>query len=368
MSARAASCGRRGQPVAALALLILGWAGARYAFVEFDRSIASPAQAVPVRLAERTPAPAVATPTRAAAAQPASPVPLPAVLPLPAGPAPVAVAPPPLLAEPPLPAPVPARVAAGHQMLWMAALAQMPLPSGIGAGAPTIAPRIVRSDRPAPPRRWSADGWLLLRDGGGPALAGGGSPASYGASQAGAVVRYRLAPASGHRTAAYLRATAALGAAKDREVAAGLSARPLARLPVVAAVELRAADRPGGVAVRPAAFVVTELPPFDLPLGLRGEAYGQAGWVGGKGATAFVDGQLRADRQVVRIGGIDLRAGAGAWGGAQEGASRVDVGPSATLGLPVGRGSARMAVDWRFRVAGNAAPASGPALTLSAGF
>ena len=40
----------------------------------------------------------------------------------------------------------------------------------------------------------------------------------------------------------------------------------------------------------------------------------------------------------------------------------------ATLAVPLGSGGGRLTADWRFRVAGNAAPASGPALTLSAGF
>jgi hypothetical protein len=64
-----------------------------------------------------------------------------------------------------------------------------------------------------------------------------------------------------------------------------------------------------------------------------------------------------------------VRAGAGAWGGAQKGASRLDLGPAATMGLGLGASaSARLALDWRFRVTGDAAPSSGPALTLSAGF
>ena len=50
-------------------------------------------------------------------------------------------------------------------------------------------------------------------------------------------------------------------------------------------------------------------------------------------------------------------------------ASRLDVGPTATVGWPLGpTGAARLGVDWRFRVRGNAIPASGPAVTLSAGF
>jgi hypothetical protein len=121
--------------------------------------------------------------------------------------------------------------------------------------------------------------------------------------------------------------------------------------------------------VRPAAFAYTELPPLELPHGARAEFYGQAGYVGGDFASAFADGQLRVDGRLLRLGRGELRAGGGAWGGAQKGASRLDIGPTATLGVPMGgTAAARVGVDWRFRVAGNAAPASGPALTLSAGF
>jgi len=61
--------------------------------------------------------------------------------------------------------------------------------------------------------------------------------------------------------------------------------------------------------------------------------------------------------------------GGGVWGGAQKGAARLDIGPSATMTIGLGESAAaRLGLDWRFRVAGDAAPASGPALTLSAGF
>jgi hypothetical protein len=121
--------------------------------------------------------------------------------------------------------------------------------------------------------------------------------------------------------------------------------------------------------LRPAVLVVTGLRPVALPLGLRGEAYGQAGYVGGRFATGFADGQLRLDHRVVKLGKADVRFGGGAWGGIQKGASRVDAGPTLTVGQPLGGpASIRLGADWRFRVAGKAAPGSGPAVTLSAGF
>ena len=95
---------------------------------------------------------------------------------------------------------------------------------------------------------------------------------------------------------------------------------------------------------------------------------GQAGYVGGKYASAFADGQLRAERPLAEFGDAKLTAGGGAWGGAQKGAARLDIGPSASLQLKLGQTSSRLSMDWRFRVAGAAEPASGPALTISAGF
>lgn len=267
---------------------------------------------------------------------------------------------------------VPVHLASGHQMLWMAALARMPLPwdaSHNAAVRPLPAPFYAAGREPVSRKRWSGDGWLMLRRGGGVSLATGAAPATYGASQIGAVVRYQLGTVGDHRPTAYVRATAALQGVKDKEVAFGVSARPIPSIPIIAALEARVTDQPGGTRVRPAAMVVTELARFTLPLGTGGEAYAQAGYVGGNFKTGFADGQVRIDKRVGQFGQSELRAGAGAWAGAQKGASRVDIGPTASVGVPTGVNSAaRLGVDWRFRVSGNARPRSGPAITLSAGF
>ena len=364
---------RRGQPLIALAVLLTGWVAVRAAIWQPPFELPARPAAEPATLfakVQQSPhrqsgASAAAPP--AADAQHTAP---PAPNSWPLAPLPDHSFAPPV--APPLPQPVPARIAAGHQLLWLAALSQMPLPPEMAVlqnATPTrqgIAPFPYRVPEAA--RRWSADGWLLWRQGGTGMTGSGMAPASYGGSQAGAVIRYRLAPGSAHRPTFYVRASTALRGPRDEEVAAGFAARPLARVPVVATAELRATHLVGGTVLRPAVALVSEVPPLKLPLGARAEAYGQAGYVFGKGGTAFADGQLRIDRPLVKLGRAELRAGGGAWGGAQDGAARVDVGPSATLGLPLGTGGARVAVDWRFRVAGNAAPSSGPAITLSAGF
>lgn len=274
------------------------------------------------------------------------------------------------------------RRAAGHQMLLAAAFANVPAlaefaGSGDGRQLAFANPNPAVADRPllgtagkpreASARRLSGDAWLYWREG----LTGAAAPglSTYGRSQAGAVMRYRLLPRSSLLPAAYVRVTRTLEGARQEEVAGGMSLRPLPRIPVSVAVEARVTDSAARREVRPAAFAVTQLPPLALPLEMRGEAYLQAGYVGGRFDTAFVDGQARFDRRLVRIGEEEeIRAGLAAWGGAQDGAARLDIGPTASLAFKVGDARARLTADYRLRVAGDASPASGPAVTFSAGF
>lgn len=215
-------------------------------------------------------------------------------------------------------------------------------------------------------RRWSGDAWLLWRpDEDSPLLSG---RPGYGRSQAGAIIRYELAPRSDRRPQVHLRASDALEGGSERTAAVGFSARLVSSVSLRVTGELRAADTQDGVDMRPAAYAVTELPPVNLLGGLRGEAYAQAGYVGGDFATPFIDGQVRVGRSIAQSRGVELGVGAGAWGGAQKDVARLDVGPSASLTFVLGEARGRLAADYRIRVAGEAEPASGPALTLSAGF
>lgn len=379
---------RRGEPIVVLMLLLFSWVAARTAIwevpfsgpprtahetqlVEYSKP-AAPNRALPVAMASS------AGSSQSKAAQPAlvepAPMTLPRVIPsaAPVSLVPLAAPSPGTAAAlPATPTPLTPRVAGGHQMLWLAAVGQLPLPAVLfERRSDQLAKMIDRplARRDATHKRWSADSWLLLRPGTAVTVRNGFSAPSYGASQVGAVIRYRLAPENPRKPSLYLRASGAVRAPHDEELAVGFAARPIARLPVLAMAELRA-SRPGsGTRLRPAVALVSEFPPLDLPLGLRAEAYGQAGYVGGSGASAFVDGQLHLTRRLARIGGMELRAGGGAWGGAQQGASRVDAGPTASLGMPIGATNARLSADWRFRIAGQATPGSGPAITLSAGF
>ena len=384
---------RRGQPLASLALVLAGWVGVRAAV--WEPPFALPGLVEPAALAERAPASAIeAQPTVDPARDPAISVASPATQP-------VAVAIPPVLAtarEPSMPlaraapeplalAPVteplaiPATtplVAAAHQLLYLAALGRLPLPPGLALLAapprPLAAPPAVLATASTP--RWSGDGWLLLRQGSaksdGRLAAASGFPA-YGASQAGGVIRYALAPGSPHAPQAYLRLSRAIGGFDESEAAAGLSARPLPSVPLRLLGEARVQRSGSGTRVRPAASLVSELPPVRLPLGIAGEVYAQVGYAGApigskRGATPFFDVQAVADRKLASAGPAELRLGAGVWSGGQKGATRLDLGPRASLRLDTAPARSRLAIDWRFRVAGDARPGSGPTLTFSAGF
>ena len=384
---------RRGQPLLALILLMVSWVGARAAMWEAPRTTgASAAQQAAERPGTAKPdlpiAPAaprvVAPPHRAppalrpAEADAAAPVAAPDIVPTPAETASP-------LSDPSSSSPNAAgqpskglslEDAADHQELFSAGMNMPTIEQGAAMDAPRRPRGVPAAALLAPAGSpWSADAWLLLRGGGnGYNAAGAGLPGVvvpsgfYGGSQAGAVLRYRLSLLSALQPTLYLRASSGLAYPRGEEVAAGFSIRPIPKAPVALMAEGRVTRTTSGTIVRPAVAVVTLLPPARLPLGLRGEAYVQAGFVGGRDSTAFVDGQARVEKPLLRSGRTELRAGGGLWGGAQRGASRVDVGPTATLSVPIGPAGARVSADYRIRVAGRAAPGSGAVLTLSAGF
>lgn len=263
---------------------------------------------------------------------------------------------------------VPPGAVAGYGALAEANMQAVTPPFLPAAAQPgTLAAAAARS------RRWSVDAWAFWRQGSDAAPISQGRVPIYGASQVGAVLQYRIAPGSSRDPRAYARAYRALVRRGESELALGASVRPLGRVPLRAAGEVRYTDGAFSDTWRPAAYVVTELAPAALPLGTRLEAYGQAGWVGGPDPTAFADGQASLTgevRPVARLSDNAVRFsfGAAAWGGAQKDAQRIDVGPTMRFDLRLGSVPARLSVDWRERVGGDAGPGSGVAATLSTQF
>lgn len=203
------------------------------------------------------------------------------------------------------------------------------------------------------PSRWSASAWLSARQGSGLSTAPGGQ---LGGSQAGFRVSYLIDPQ--RRIALFGRVVTPLSG-PGREATVGLEWQPT-RAPVRIVAEQRFGAGKGGQGLGLVAGTDSR-----IPGGFRLETYGQAGVIRRDRAEPYADGAARATH---RIPGTPFALGAGAWGAAQRDAQRLDIGPSATLTVPVGGQRVRVALDWRQRVAGEARPGSGLALTLGSDF
>ncbi len=208
-------------------------------------------------------------------------------------------------------------------------------------------------DRAALRQRWQLGGFSLLRDG-----AGGGPAASpvLGGGQMGASIAFLPDPLARRPLALVARANVAAGSA-------GVQAET-----AQAAIGLRQTLRPGITlsAERLIALGSATRGEWTLRLAAGGETgrfsgYGEAGVLGSGGLY----GGGQASARLFRLGPATLAAGS--WASLQTGVPdvwRVDVGPSVSAQWR----AVRLQADWRQRVAGNAAPGSGPVVTLSAGF
>ncbi|RHW17737.1 hypothetical protein D1610_09935 [Sphingomonas gilva] len=209
--------------------------------------------------------------------------------------------------------------------------------------------------------RWTVSAWLVARGEGSTALAPGGT---LGGSQAGLRASWR--PIRSAPAALFWRMSRPLRT-RGAEAALGVEVQPFARIPVRAALEQRFALE-DGAAEGTALSLVGGVGDVPLAAGFRLDAYGQAGIIGLHRRIGFADGAASVMRPVAAWREVDLALGAGVWGAAQPGLSRLDVGPRAELRLPIARRRVRLGIEWRQRVAGNARPDSGPALTLGTDF
>ena len=201
--------------------------------------------------------------------------------------------------------------------------------------------------------------WAMLRGGRGAALgpsslASGGT---LGGSQAGARITYNFT----RQIAASLRSTSDVGR-RGAEVAAGVRIQPLVGIPVWVSAERRQRlGRFGSGRNAFALFVEGGLYQRPMPWNFALDAYLQGGVVGLNRRDRFVDGGVTFTRPIYR----QFSGGFGVWGGAQPGVYRLDAGPRVTMKV---RDNMRVHFDWRQRLAGNARPGSGPAVTLAGDF
>lgn len=226
-----------------------------------------------------------------------------------------------------------------------------------------LGPPASRAAELAPPSaglagRWSASAWAFVRHGRPAPLA---SVATLGGSQIGARLSYRLNGSAARPLSLSVRLSSPVGRVAGAEAALGLEWQPVRRLPLRLLAERRQALGSEG---RSAFALLVHGGVHDEPVaaGFRLDAYAQAGIVGAGHRDLFADGGVRLSLPVDEAGRV--RLGAGAWAAAQPGVARLDAGPHLSLRLP----GVTLALDWRVRLAGDAAPRSGPAATLSTDF
>ncbi|WP_375196341.1 hypothetical protein [Sphingobium sp.] len=234
------------------------------------------------------------------------------------------------------------------------------------ASAPAInpAPAIpLTSRQQQSPDRWHGSAWLLWRDGSATradAVAGG----RLGGSQAGIRIDYDMTPQASGRVAAYARVTSAMNRPASPEAGLGMAWQPARAIPVSFAAERRIALGKGARNAN-AIMAVGGFGPTPIASSLEAEAYAQGGMVGFRSNDFFVDGKLSL---LSPIKHSRLRLGASLSGGAQPQVERLDIGPEIQIRLPIEPAGARLGVEWRERIAGRSAPASGLAVTLGADF
>ncbi len=179
-----------------------------------------------------------------------------------------------------------------------------------------------------------------------------------GGSQTGARLLFRVNDDLARPVSLSVRASSPLRR-DGTEAAVGVEWQPIAGVPVRVLAERRVRVSGEGRSAF-ALLAHGEVNDRSVAGDWRLDVYAQAGIIGARSRDLFADGGMTLVRPISET----LAIGGGAWGGVQPGAARFDVGPRATVSL----GRARLSVDYRFRIAGDAAPASGPALTVSTGF
>ncbi len=217
-------------------------------------------------------------------------------------------------------------------------------------------------------KRWSGEFYAQLRDDGTPGL---GTRPVLGGGQTGGQIAYTPNPLSRRPVYAVVRGTTTnsggfattSGAAPSSQVAAGVKWQVLPQVSV-SGERLFAIEHGGRSAwtVRAAGGLAHRFGP------VLADGYAEGGLVGFRHTDWFAGAQARA-AYPFSFWQFRVEPGIGVWAGVQKAdgtASRFDLGP--TLGVAWDRWNIRASADYRLKVAGNAQPGSGPAVTVSGAF
>ncbi len=226
-----------------------------------------------------------------------------------------------------------------------------------------------RADLKRLKKRWSLEAWVLLRDGGTTNVAT--AAPVLGGGQAGSTLAYTINPLAKQPVSLVGRlSVASVGRAfrstqydpGTQQYALGVAWRPLpwAQLSAERLIAGGYLAR-NAFAVRAAAGGGGAWGPVDW------RAYGETGVIGPARPDYYAGGLARAGWRLPSWSRFHWSVGAGTWGSVDAGAFtawRLDAGPSLAADFTLGRQTLELSADWRFRVAGNTLPGSGPAVTL----
>ena len=188
-----------------------------------------------------------------------------------------------------------------------------------------------------------------------------------GGSQAGVRISYPIVEAGPAQISLAARLSSPIDGQDGAEAALGIAVQPLDSAPIAIMIDRRIALAREG---RNAWSIGVAGGVYRKPVGLGFEldGYAQTGIVGANSRDLFVDGSAAISRPIEIGNRVNLSLGAGVWGGAQPGITRLDIGPEMGLRFSNGDMGVRLAVGWRQRITGTAEPGSGPALTLGVDF
>ncbi|MGI4881294.1 MAG: hypothetical protein ACRYG4_27855 [Janthinobacterium lividum] len=214
-----------------------------------------------------------------------------------------------------------------------------------------------RRERDRLMRRWSGSAYSIVRARGDIDLA---ATPVLGGGQSGAALAFALDPLAARPLALIARGSIAHDDAGSALAGFGIQWRPFAGVTVAAErlVRIGPASRSAWTLRAAGGAAATRGP-------IEASTYGEAGIVG---AVPYAAAQARAGAIAHPRKWLEVGAGVGGWASIQSGGGRtvdrVDLGP----GIVARAGWLGLALDYRLRVAGNAAPGSGPVLTLTSGF
>ncbi len=219
-------------------------------------------------------------------------------------------------------------------------------------------------------QRWSGGAYVFVRSGDSSHLTtpSPGSAPLLGGSQSAAALAFALDPLARRPLDLTARVTGSASLdQRQAEAAAGVRWRllPGVSLSAERLIALGAGGRHDWT-LRLAGGRTARIGPVAL------DGYGETGIVGIAHPTLFAAAQFRGGYPVTIAPAFTLTPGAGVWAGVQHNrlttTGRIDTGPMLRLHWARATLPVDLAVDYRQRVAGNAAPGSGVALTLGTGF